>query len=155
MKTTQPARKILDFFKKTKTKTSTTTHLNPETTTTESNTQIWEFFFPKTSNEFNITATTKATKANNQNPVFTSAAEIAQKLKLTKKLTNHELLDLYGLFNQATIGDNNTSEPMVFDMKGQAKWDAWYSFKGVSCEEAEAAFINRVNQIFQKYGFTE
>ncbi|KAG7474175.1 acyl-CoA-binding domain-containing protein 7 [Solea senegalensis] len=46
------------------------------------------------------------------------------------KPTDQELLDLYGLYKQATVGDVNTDRPGLFDMKGKAKWDAWDSRKG-------------------------
>lgn len=43
--------------------------------------------------------------------------------------SNDELLELYGLYKQATVGDNTSSKPWI-DLKGRAKWDAWESRKG-------------------------
>jgi acyl-CoA-binding protein len=38
--------------------------------------------------------------------------EAAERLKsLTKRPSNEELLELYGLYKQATAGDNKTSQP--------------------------------------------
>ena len=37
---------------------------------------------------------------------------------LTKKPTDQELLDLYALFKQATVGDVNTARPGMMDFKG-------------------------------------
>lgn len=42
--------------------------------------------------------------------------EAAERVKtLTKRPTDMELLELYGLFKQATIGDNNTSEFLFYN----------------------------------------
>lgn len=61
-----------------------------------------------------------------------------------KKLDNNELLSVYGLYKQATIGDNNTSRPGIFDLKGKAKWDAWESKRGMSTLEAKKTYIEFV-----------
>ncbi|CEG62774.1 Putative Diazepam-binding inhibitor (GABA receptor modulator, acyl-CoA-binding protein) [Rhizopus microsporus] len=58
----------------------------------------------------------------------TAAEEVKQ---LSKSPSNDELLELYGLFKQATVGDNTTSKP-TFDLKGRYKWDAWTKLKGKS-----------------------
>ncbi|CEI87933.1 Putative Diazepam-binding inhibitor (GABA receptor modulator, acyl-CoA-binding protein) [Rhizopus microsporus] len=60
---------------------------------------------------------------------FNTAAEEVK--KLSKSPSNDELLELYGLFKQATVGDNTTSKP-TFDLKGRYKWDAWTKLKGKS-----------------------
>jgi diazepam-binding inhibitor (GABA receptor modulating acyl-CoA-binding protein) len=66
----------------------------------------------------------------------------AAKVKtLTESPSNENLLELYALFKQATVGDNNTERPRMFDLKGRAKWDAWTSKKGMSSEEAEKEYI--------------
>ncbi|EIE75414.1 hypothetical protein G6F46_001503 [Rhizopus delemar] len=75
---------------------------------------------------------------------FTTAAEEVQ--KLSTKPSNDELLELYGLFKQATVGDNETSKP-TFDIKGRYKWDAWTKLKGMSQEEAEQKYIELVEKL--------
>ncbi|MEP2346514.1 MAG: acyl-CoA-binding protein, partial [Algoriphagus sp.] len=45
--------------------------------------------------------------------------------KFTEKPTNEELLKLYGLYKQATEGDNETERPGGFDFKAAAKYNAW------------------------------
>ena len=66
----------------------------------------------------------------------------AAKVKtLTELPSNENLLELYALFKQATVGDNNTEMPGMFDLKGKAKWDAWTSKNGMSSEEAEKEYI--------------
>ncbi|KAG1407018.1 hypothetical protein G6F60_002506 [Rhizopus arrhizus] len=75
---------------------------------------------------------------------FTTAAEEVQ--KLSTKPSNDELLELYGLYKQATVGDNETSKP-TFDIKGRYKWDAWTKLKGMSQEEAEQKYIEFVEKL--------
>lgn len=58
---------------------------------------------------------------------FEQAAKDAN--NFTKLPKDDELLELYGLYKQATIGDNNTSKPLV-DFKGRYKWDAWNNNNG-------------------------
>ncbi|KAL6448333.1 hypothetical protein ACFW04_000343 [Cataglyphis niger] len=71
--------------------------------------------------------------------------------ELTKRPTNEELLELYALFKQATVGDNTTSKPGMLDLKGKAKWDAWNKKKGTSQEVAKQTYIDYVNQLLEKY----
>lgn len=82
---------------------------------------------------------------------FEKAAKEVNELK--NKPSNDELLKLYGLYKQATVGDVNTGKspqdiyiyiwnldladmygyierPGAFDFKGKAKWDAWNALKG-------------------------
>jgi diazepam-binding inhibitor (GABA receptor modulating acyl-CoA-binding protein) len=51
-------------------------------------------------------------------------------IKSMTSLDNDTLLNLYGLYKQATLGDCNTSKPSFFDPKGQAKWTAWNDNNG-------------------------
>ncbi|KAF9134076.1 Acyl-CoA-binding domain-containing protein 1 [Mortierella sp. 14UC] len=70
---------------------------------------------------------------------FTAAAEKIKTLAVSP--SNDDLLKLYALFKQATVGDVDTTRPGAFDFKGKAKWDAWAEKKGVSKEDAEAQYI--------------
>ncbi|XP_034434605.1 acyl-CoA-binding protein-like [Hippoglossus hippoglossus] len=79
----------------------------------------------------------------------TAAAEV--KL-LTVKPTDGDMLQVYSLFKQATLGDVNTGRPGMFDFTGKAKWDAWEKQKGKSKEDAMNEYINLVEQLKQKYG---
>jgi acyl-CoA-binding protein len=54
------------------------------------------------------------------------------------------LLELYGLFKQATAGDVSGSRPGMLDFKGRAKYDAWASRKGRSRESAMDAYVKVV-----------
>jgi diazepam-binding inhibitor (GABA receptor modulating acyl-CoA-binding protein) len=57
--------------------------------------------------------------------------------KIAVRPSDDNLLKIYGLYKQATVGDNNTPKPTIFDLKGKYKWQAWEELKGMSQEEAE------------------
>ncbi|KAJ0400667.1 hypothetical protein P43SY_005440 [Pythium insidiosum] len=75
---------------------------------------------------------------------FEAAAALVK--TFTKEPTNDEKLALYAFFKQATVGDNNTSKPGMFDLTGKAKWNAWAEKKGLSSEEAMKKYIEEVNK---------
>lgn len=78
--------------------------------------------------------------------------EAAERLKsLTERPSNEEFLSLYGLFKQATVGDNKTSKPGMFDMKGQFKWKAWKDKSGMSQDDAADAYVALVDELLGKY----
>ena len=70
---------------------------------------------------------------------------------LTQRPSNEELLDLYALYKQATVGDCNTDRPGMLDMKGRAKWDKWNELKGMSKEDAEKKYVELANGLIAKY----
>merc|ERR1711862_633327 len=80
---------------------------------------------------------------------FDTAAEEVK--KLTKKPTDEEMLEVYALFKQGTVGDINTERPGMLDFKGKAKWDAWEKKKGMSQDDAKTAYIAQVNKLKETY----
>ncbi len=60
---------------------------------------------------------------------------------------NETLLDLYGLFKQATVGDVQGEAPSGFDFRGAAKYAAWEKRRGMSSDEAMQAYIDLVDQL--------
>ncbi len=60
------------------------------------------------------------------------------------------LLELYGLFKQATSGDVSGEEPGMFDFVGRAKYDAWAARRGLTREQAMEAYIARVEELLAK-----
>lgn len=38
----------------------------------------------------------------------------------------------------------------MFDLKGKAKWDAWASVKGMSQDDAKAAYVKLVEELASK-----
>ncbi|XP_058459997.1 acyl-CoA-binding protein homolog [Malaya genurostris] len=78
--------------------------------------------------------------------------EAALKVKtFTKRPTDQELLEVYALFKQATVGDNDTDKPGLLDLKGKAKWQAWLDKKGTSKDAAKEAYIKLVDEMAVKY----
>lgn len=65
---------------------------------------------------------------NSQIFQFEEAADKVKNLKTSP--SNEELLELYALYKQGTVGDNTTPKPGMLDMKGKAKWGAWNDKKG-------------------------
>lgn len=76
---------------------------------------------------------------------------VALTQKFTTKPTNEELLRLYGLYKQATEGDNENERPGGFDFKAAAKYNAWLILKGKSKEEATQAYFDLVEELSKKY----
>lgn len=79
---------------------------------------------------------------------FESAVERSK--TLAERPGNNVLLQLYGLYKQATEGDVNTERPGGFDFKNIAKWDAWKQQEGKSQEEARAGYVQLVNELAGK-----
>ncbi|CUM64167.1 uncharacterized protein PRCAT00001760001 [Priceomyces carsonii] len=80
---------------------------------------------------------------------FTEKANTVQ--NLTKRPSDDELLKLYGLYKQATVGDNDTPKPGMFDLKGKYKWQAWSDLLGTSQEDAETEYIKLADELIAKY----
>mmetsp|Transcript_8620 Transcript_8620/g.12723 ORF Transcript_8620/g.12723 Transcript_8620/m.12723 type:complete len:89 (-) Transcript_8620:46-312(-) len=83
------------------------------------------------------------------NAKFDAAAAKAK--NFSKKPTNEELLELYALFKQATVGDVNTDRPGMLDFTGKAKWDAWNGKKGVAQDQAKQDYIDLVEKLAGNY----
>ena len=69
------------------------------------------------------------------------------KAKTLSAQTNETLLELYGLYKQATAGDVTGDRPGGFDFRGAAKYDAWAKRRGLSSEEAMKAYVELVNRL--------
>ena len=76
---------------------------------------------------------------------FQKAAEDAK--KLNTKPSDADLLELYALYKQVTVGDCNTDRPGMLDLKGKAKWDAWNAKKGMPKDEAQTKYIAKVQAL--------
>jgi diazepam-binding inhibitor (GABA receptor modulating acyl-CoA-binding protein) len=82
---------------------------------------------------------------------FKTAANIIKQLKI--KPTDNELLELYGLYKQATCGDINIPSPW-FSEAGM-KWTAWNSKKGLNTYDSEVTYIKKVNILIKQYGLNK
>ncbi|GAA5862349.1 hypothetical protein JCM3774_002487 [Rhodotorula dairenensis] len=58
----------------------------------------------------------------------------------------------YGLYKQATVGDNNTPKPGMMDFTGKYKWSAWDKQKGVSADEAKSKYVEHFLSLLDKDG---
>lgn len=67
--------------------------------------------------------------------------------KLEERPSNEELLQLYGLYKQATEGDVSGSRPGMLDLKGRAKHDAWARHKGTSKDDAMKGYVALVAKL--------
>ncbi|KAL7060959.1 hypothetical protein AAHC03_09326 [Spirometra sp. Aus1] len=82
-----------------------------------------------------------------------SFEEVAEKVrKLAKKPEDSEMLELYSLYKQATVGDCNTSCPSAIHFEAKSKWNAWNDRKGMSKEDAKKKYIEAGNAAVSKYG---
>lgn len=81
----------------------------------------------------------------------TVEAAVERLKTLTQRPTNEEFLELYALYKQATVGNNSTSKPGMFDMKGQFKWKAWKEKSGLDTEKAATAYVELVDSLLEKY----
>uniref|UniRef100_A0A3Q3A6S7 Acyl-CoA-binding protein-like n=1 Tax=Kryptolebias marmoratus TaxID=37003 RepID=A0A3Q3A6S7_KRYMA len=81
---------------------------------------------------------------------FEKAVEEVKVLK--RRPDQADLSSLYGLYKQATVGDIDTERPGFLDFTGKAKWDAWAAKKGLSKEEAMAAYVDLVEKLKPKCG---
>ncbi|XP_054007250.1 acyl-CoA-binding protein-like [Hylaeus anthracinus] len=81
---------------------------------------------------------------------FNKAAEEVK--ELSSQPSDNDMLELYSLFKQATVGDCNTSRPGMLDFKGKAKWDAWDRKKGLSQDSAKEQYIQKVEELIAMIG---
>lgn len=63
--------------------------------------------------------------------------------------SNARLLELYGLYKQATAGDATGPRPGLLDPKGRAKHDAWAGRKGLSRDAAMRAYVDLVELLLR------
>jgi acyl-CoA-binding protein len=76
---------------------------------------------------------------------FESAAERVK--KLSARPSNDDLLALYALFKQGSVGDVSGKRPGMLDVKGRAKFDAWAKLKGKANDDAMTEYIALVDRL--------
>jgi diazepam-binding inhibitor (GABA receptor modulating acyl-CoA-binding protein) len=57
------------------------------------------------------------------------------------------LLEMYGLYKQALVGDVTGKRPGRVKIKARYKYDAWVSKKGISQEEAMKLYIELIEKL--------
>ena len=71
--------------------------------------------------------------------------------QLSKTPDASELLELYALFKQGTLGDVSGDRPGMLDFKGRAKFDAWSGKRGTSRDAAMQSYVELVSRLAAKY----
>ena len=66
---------------------------------------------------------------------------------LTSPPSTDELLSLYALYKQGSVGDVQGARPGMLDIKGRAKYDAWAGKKGTSKDQAMEAYVALVDRL--------
>jgi len=61
--------------------------------------------------------------------------------------TDQELLELYALYKQGTVGDVNTPCPSFFKVTGRKKWSAWESKKDMDMKTAREKYVEFANTL--------
>ena len=72
---------------------------------------------------------------------------VADSKSLPERPDNPTLLKIYGLFKQASEGDNEGKRPGFTDMVGRMKFDAWTELKGKSREEAMQEYVDLIESL--------
>jgi len=73
--------------------------------------------------------------------------DAAARAKMLPQQPNDVLLELYGLYKQATQGDVAGDAPGLFDFVAKAKYEAWSARKGMSQDAAAQAYVDLVDRL--------
>ncbi|MBT8192643.1 MAG: acyl-CoA-binding protein [Acidimicrobiia bacterium] len=76
---------------------------------------------------------------------FANAA--AESKSLPERPGNDEILKLYALYKQGSLGDVAGDRPGMMDFVGRAKYDAWADVAGMSQDDAMTAYIDLVESL--------
>ncbi len=72
---------------------------------------------------------------------------VTRSRELSERPSNEDLLLMYGLYKQATEGDNVEKRPGGFDFKAVAKYEAWLRQKGKLKDDAKKEYIALVERL--------
>jgi diazepam-binding inhibitor (GABA receptor modulating acyl-CoA-binding protein) len=73
---------------------------------------------------------------------------VSESKTLSEKPSNDTLLQLYGLYKQATEGNVHVDPPAnTFDFVARAKFEAWSALKGKTKEEAMQQYIELITKL--------
>jgi len=70
---------------------------------------------------------------------------------LNNRPSDDELLKNYAYYKQATIGNNTTDEPSIFNFTIKKKWDAWTSVKNMDTNIAMQYYIYLAIDLYKRY----
>lgn len=84
-------------------------------------------------------------EVRNLNKEFNCAADHVK--KLVGRLESEQLLEIYGLYKQATEGPCNIPRPKWYEMQAKQKWDTWNSLADLPSETAKEKYIGLINEL--------
>jgi acyl-CoA-binding protein len=73
-------------------------------------------------------------------------ADAQARIQPVTNLGSDVMLQLYGLYKQATAGDVTGDRPGMTNLRGRAKYDAWARRKGMAKDAAMEAYIALVGE---------
>ena len=76
---------------------------------------------------------------------FTTA--LADVEELPERPSNEDLLKLYALYKQSTVGDVAGDRPGMMEFVKRAKYDAWALLEGTSPEDAMQGYVDAVEEL--------
>lgn len=96
------------------------------------------------------TDTNEILDTDNLDDQFTKAQALLVKVETVP--SKDEILQIYGLYKQATVGNINISKPAMFsfDLKAKAKYSAWKKLRGTDKLDAKKQYINLVIALNKK-----
>ena len=84
---------------------------------------------------------------------FNQVAKMVKKVKTQP--SDEELLKLYGLYKQVTVGDINITKPSILSIKAKSKYNAWSKLKGKSKVDCIKEYVLFAIEVIKKYGLKE
>lgn len=81
---------------------------------------------------------------------FDDAAISAQKFR--KRPDDADMLRLYSLYKQASVGDVRGERPGAFSFVDRAKYDAWAKLEGTDSAKAMESYVKLVERLKKTYG---
>ncbi|KAL8432834.1 hypothetical protein ACSSS7_004334 [Eimeria intestinalis] len=83
---------------------------------------------------------------------FEKAVEYVRKPAGEMHPDTAQKLRFYGLYKQATEGDNSSAEPSFYQLEAKQKWKAWDELKGMSKETAQEEYVKELDKGQQRAG---
>lgn len=84
---------------------------------------------------------------------FNQVAEMVKKVKTQP--SNEELLKLYGLYKQVTVGDINIKKPSILSIQATSKYNAWSKLRGKNRIDSINEYVLFAIEVIKKYGLKE
>jgi len=77
-----------------------------------------------------------------------AAIDLKEKIRMREAdVPSDDLVAAYGLYKQATCGDNQGAEPWAYNTKARANWESWAALKGMASSEAMEKYVAVVERL--------